>query len=218
MNSVVIFVHIPKCGGMTFNEVLRSIYGPRLFYHAEIGDKLAITMAADLREFEAVTSHARYGLHERFGRPGVYLSIIREPLENFVSFYNDVTNKPGHFLYPDTKEMEIEQFFAFLDARDHPVLRNRQCLHICNSADYLLAREYVETRYALVAPLECFDEFVRQFCQLINKPVPRFEAINISTKKVHADALSFAFKQRVYNRNSSDLRLYHLVRERFLLA
>src|SRR5262245_16761586 len=117
-----------------------------------------------------------------------------------------------------SKEMEIEQFFAFLDARDHPVLRNRQCLHICNSADYLLAREYVETRYALVAPLECFDEFVRQFCQLINKPVPRFEAINISTKKVHADALSFAFKQRVYNRNSSDLRLYHLVRERFLLA
>src|SRR5262245_16761585 len=101
MNSVVIFVHIPKCGGMTFNEVLRSIYGPRLFYHAEIGDKLAITMAADLREFEAVTSHARYGLHERFGRPGVYLSIIREPLENFVSFYNDVTNKPGHFLQGD---------------------------------------------------------------------------------------------------------------------
>jgi hypothetical protein len=220
MHNVVIFVHIPKCGGTTFNEVLRSIYGDGALVHAEVSEDFLGKSEADLARYAAVSSHFRYGygMHERFGRPGIYLSLVRDPLENFVSFFNDITNRPSHFLYAQVKDLDIEQFFRFLDDRDHPAVRNRQCLHLCNSSDYLLAREYAERRYAIVGPLEEFDEFVRRFCALVDKPVPRYEPANVSMKKITADVLPFAFKCRFYTYNSADLRLYHFVRERFFLT
>src|SRR5262245_11318090 len=170
-DTVVIFVHIPKCGGTTFNSVLHSLYGDAVLLHAEVSEAFLGKSADQLACYEAVSSHFRYGyrIHEYFDRRGVYLSLVREPLENFVSFFNDITNRPSHYLYAQVKDMDIEQFFRFLDDTDHPVVRNRQCLHICNSGDYLLACEYVETRYALVAPLECFDDFVFHVCRLVNK-------------------------------------------------
>lgn len=170
--NIVIFVHIPKCGGTTFNGVLQSLYGDAALLHSEVSD----ASPAQLATYKAVSSHFRYErLYESFGERGVYLSLVREPLENFVSFFNDITQRSAHYLYDRVKDMDIEQFFRFLDDTDHPVVRNRQCLHICNSGDYLLAREYVETRYALVGTLECFDAFVSGFCKLVRKPVPTYE-------------------------------------------
>jgi Sulfotransferase family len=215
MQSVVVFVHIPKCGGTTFNGVLQSLYGDAALLHSEVSN----ATPEQLSNYQAVSSHFRYErLYDSFGARGIYLSLLREPLENFVSFFNDITQRPAHYLYDRVRDMDIEQFFRFLDDTDHPVVRNRQCLHICNSGDYLLAREYIEARYTLVAPLEYFDEFVLRFCKLVGKLAPQYELANVSVKKLAADALPLAFRQRLYNRNSGDLRLYNFVRERFLLA
>lgn len=212
---VLIFVHIPKTGGTTFNSVLETVYGDALLNHSTTGDGILSWPQEKFAAYKAYTSHLRYGEHKRFGRPAHYVSIIRDPVDNFISFYNDISQQDGHWLYEDVKSHSIEEFFDYLVATDHPVLANRQCQHICNAPDFETARRFIEERYLLCAPLEGFDKFVDVLKRKFGWPETDYQRQNISTKKVGRDEISEEFVRSIYNRNTHDKMLHDLVSEKF---
>lgn len=107
--NVLIFLHIPKCAGMSFKETLKSNYNSWRFldYHMKEGrhDKLGNPITFNSRnsddiEFlinyikrkhsslECISGHIPYGIHDFIERDCKYVSIIREPIKRIWSSLN----------------------------------------------------------------------------------------------------------------------------------
>jgi Sulfotransferase family len=90
MNPKLVFLHIPKSAGTTYREYLIKVYGEQsVFWYG---------MHSQLREFDAkeVASASVVGGHRQldfFPRDfdALYASIVRDPIERAVSFFNYCT-------------------------------------------------------------------------------------------------------------------------------
>ena len=135
MNSLV-YIHVPKCGGTSFGSALRLRY----FYSQAtiaLGDSRAVQNALapgacgvarikaeyDVRDvmlaqlmaqkYRCISVHARYhpGLHERYRTTSKFVTLLRHPVERFLSHY--------HYLqrhHPSTDRAATLD--AFLDSQD----------------------------------------------------------------------------------------------------
>src|ERR1700722_12767332 len=99
--SIYVLVHLPKCGGRSVFKFFQEIFGidhvldlyTNLFDNST--DEAALSAfnscTIDLSKYKAVCgNHMEYGEGtERFqGRKPLYVSLMREPLERFISYFN----------------------------------------------------------------------------------------------------------------------------------
>ncbi|MFG0283442.1 MAG: sulfotransferase family 2 domain-containing protein [Phycisphaerales bacterium JB039] len=104
--SPLIFVHIPKTGGRTLEDILRRVYLPTGAKHFEFEggrechDRF-IRIPLHLRdEFDLLDGHCHYGLHRRLSRPATYLTVLREPVDRVLSLYYYIHQCGGlHYMY-----------------------------------------------------------------------------------------------------------------------
>ncbi len=93
---VLIFQHLPKTGGTSLAEFLKSKHGRENYY--EIGNDPTLAPGTSLNQFIAlprakrdrfdlVLGHFPYGLHKFLSRPCVYVTLLRNPLERLLSMY-----------------------------------------------------------------------------------------------------------------------------------
>lgn len=87
----IAYVHIPKTGGTSFREYLRSQYRPCtdavLNRAVEVAGFCALSSAEKLR-FDLVSGHFPYGFDPQLPRRFLYFTCLREPVRRVVSNYN----------------------------------------------------------------------------------------------------------------------------------
>lgn len=83
-----VHVHMPKAGGMTLVDILRSIYGDRLLFAnprrgwpQEWPAEFFADAAAKRHYYRTFSGHFAFGIHEIFGRPAIYISSAGDPIE-----------------------------------------------------------------------------------------------------------------------------------------
>jgi hypothetical protein len=99
----LIFVHIPKTGGISLRETLLASYASdrvfRILHPIDDQNTLAGKPLADRARLELVEGHMYYGVHELIPRPCTYITILREPVARIRSFYSYVRRNDWHHLY-----------------------------------------------------------------------------------------------------------------------
>src|SRR5207249_5331452 len=97
-SPVIVFVHVPKTGGMTLHSILsRQLHGVFAESMDEVQAALNALDETELDRLELVAGHVPYGVHEFLRRPVTYVTLLREPVERVVSHYWFVRTEPGHY-------------------------------------------------------------------------------------------------------------------------
>lgn len=232
-NILFIFVHMPKSGGTSFNAYLEEIYGRYMvkyhpYFNPELFEETTLEKAKNIL---CISSHYGFGIHRLFGSDKLgrscvvgdglfsgrdirYVTIVRNPLERMVSYYNFVTTFPLHHHYDKTKFMDIYQFFKYLRRKGDPELSNLQC-YLLNGR---LSRRFEDARYNIdkyffaVATVDKFSQFVKslkkEMCWPDNVQHTRR---NISPKKVFYDEIDENLKEYILESNKEDFKLYKYV-------
>jgi hypothetical protein len=87
--SPLIFMHIPKTGGMSLFSAFCGIWGTRIadMYNVTVADPAPAARMIEDHGYCLYCGHFPFGLHEWFDRPTYYASVVRQPVERIVSLY-----------------------------------------------------------------------------------------------------------------------------------
>ncbi len=166
--QLIVLVHMPKAGGTTFTKILHSVFEDRLLvvhplrgWPQEWPEETVRLIKERRYYYQAFSGHACFGIHELFGRPSIYLSSVRDPIDRFESYYNFVRHWKIHHHHKAAKNRSIGEFFRFLVDIEDIELFNLQCLMLCGQKSFKKARETIEENFFAVAPIGIFSDSLR---------------------------------------------------------
>lgn len=83
----IIFLHIPRTGGISLRKTMDKVYGVGNIGRPWWGTHVEEPINKETREKAAWYGHFHFGLHSHIGRPVKYITILREPVERILSEY-----------------------------------------------------------------------------------------------------------------------------------
>ena len=99
-------MHLPKCGGTTFNTILDRMYLPEEIFDIKLTDNSSlntedfISLAVQEKDkIKLLKGHMQFGLHKYFSANSEYITFLRNPIERIISYYYYVKRSPNHRLY-----------------------------------------------------------------------------------------------------------------------
>ena len=183
-SQVCVFVHIPKCGGTTFSNLVRLNYSrlrtfsylvaPRsqpLSFANSTPDIVQIrdSLRGHQHQINCVLGHIPYGIHRYIDRECVYVALMRDPVARTLSQFNHALNM----------SRQISPLHAILKQHNYDlakVLRSDAAFHFANDqcrmllgtdklklekADLVQAIAHINTNYFHVGCVEQLDATVR---------------------------------------------------------
>jgi hypothetical protein len=114
LGGPVVFVHIPKAAGTSFERVLldalpgaatlRFTGSPREWIEFVNADQ------AWRDSFDVLSGHAHFGVQDHLSRPAILVTIVRDPVERIVSLYAFARQEPGHHLHWIASQLTLAEF------------------------------------------------------------------------------------------------------------
>ena len=216
--EALFFVHIPKCAGSSFRLVLKRWFGPGALF-LDTHDERALRTAVGRTRVppRAIAGHIPFGLHDGLSLRPCYVSLVRHPLDRFISLYKHARRTLGHPLHPAASRLDLEAFYDFSlrDARAHSATVGVQCHFLARARSFEEARAVIDRRYALLAPTERYADFVAACAERFGREPPATPARNIGDDLDGVAAARAALQPRLQIDHLQDLRLYDYVCETF---
>jgi Galactose-3-O-sulfotransferase len=227
--ETVIFLHIPKVGGMTLYKILERHYSraQTLTFDGSDGQKTRFERlpVAERGRYRLIRGHLYFGLHRLVPDTSVYITFLRNPVERVHSFYYYARSKPDHYLYDAlTKECFEPKGPLAQDAT----------LELCNEQTRLLAGDEWEdpqrpitraalkraqanlrTHFRVVGLTEEFDASVLLLHQTFGWQLPFYGKENVTKNKPDSTFLDAETRRLIEETNSFDLELYEYARQLF---
>jgi|GEM_PF-3336257 len=186
-DDTLVFVHIAKTAGSTFNFLLeRNFFGGScfgaydtaipptfrsstgVFEPAVVFDHMRNAEIERGTQFRFISGHMRFGLHEYLDRPCTYITFVRDPVERIVSAFNYVRSlgwleesvSLSEFVDMDLLGNSDAMVRQLVNDPSLDTTESPALLHHARSvteADFEQACQNLQQHFAVAAPLEGFD-------------------------------------------------------------
>lgn len=223
---VLLYVHVPKCGGQTLSSMLRVNFPRSRVLHPLSLDKgleaeMATIAPSDLARADLIWGHYHYGLHRWLDRPYRYATMVRDPIKRIESLYNYARRVPNHPLHRwiDEQDITLEQYVE-RDV-DHNQLNNGLIRQFVGMTDGDVGRAELEQairnldEFTVVGLTERFDESFVLFRRRLGLRMPFYVTRNVSRPEQGAVRMTDRVRAMLVERNALDLELVAHARKLF---
>lgn len=171
------FLHIPKNAGTTLRSILDCQYGRRavLTYYNQpnrhLLDNLRYMLMDGLVAYRALAGHFSFGEHENLGKPYVYITLMRAPVQRAISgYYENLKTDPGRLTNKNGTLRSLSE-----DVNHRPdAYANQQLKMLAGMSNEAAAEDLEAVRrnlaehFAMVGTIERFDESVLLMSKRLN--------------------------------------------------
>jgi len=227
----VIFLHIPKTAGTTFNSILSWLYLGQPSYwiapadlHARDFKALSPESRSGLR---LVRGHMYFGLHEYLPQPATYITFLRDPIPRVLSYYAnalmeaDYHKESKHWFLEAVRSMSFEEF---IDCGKDKEIENGQVRRIsgigfraspCTKEDLELAKSNLDTFFSVVGLAHRFDESLALMRRHFNwTRIFAYQREKVSVKPIRQGEISPGVLARLREMNALDEELFAYAEQR----
>jgi len=233
--ATVIFVHLPKTGGVTLTSILKRQYRREMVYPFDPTDRGAPERLRNLpeqerREIKLIHGHMSFGLHKLLSQPATYITLLRHPVARAVSDYRFVSTNPWHPLHNEVKKMSLS---TYLQSGATGQLSNGQTRLLSGDCDgdrvgmptrspmskkdLDSAKQNIRHHFSVVGLQEHFDRSLVLIAQALGwRRTPYYVRANVTVSKVRSQPISKEDIALIQQQNALDIELYDFVKRRFL--
>ena len=208
MRKILIHIHIPKCGGSTFREILKVNHGSGYFNTNSVLNNYQYSANQILEIFDhhptcdCLSGH-KLSTDLPYDHPQYHLNTItfvRNPVDRFVSHYFFHRQHEKNWV-PEAKSMLLDEYI------DWALVKNNQTMYVNGQLRFLTGGASEEN-------LTLIDH-LRTTNGLLLLPIEHFNDALVILNKLFPDSFAFIFTERI-NISTKDQTLTPKQRERIL--
>jgi hypothetical protein len=224
----IIFLHLPKNGGMTFNRLIDRLYPKENVYHIKVKNNKTLTTQdfIDLPEIErsnihVLKGHMYYGLHEHLTGESKYITFLRHPEQRVLSFYNFVKTRPTHRLYDRINEnnMSFHDFVENIEASDVNNAQVRLISGLKDADDKTMlttALDNIDKHFSFVGLQENYDESLLLLKKLYGWSMPYYNYRNKTDASKQTKTIDNKTRALILKKNAADIELFNHIQSKLM--
>jgi len=222
MNKRLIFLHIPKNGGTTFNSILNKNFKKKHTYHFKgHEDAVRFKNMTDLERnaFQLLTGHIMFGKHSLLQGDSNYVTFLRKPVDRMISFYYFAKSNDWHRCYNDihNKNLNLYDFAKTNTREDINNAQIRLISGINDTPELMLekALSNIESYFPVVGLLEKYNESLLLLKKYYNWKMPYYAQRNKTVKRKKTNEIDVKTSELISELNYGDELLYREISKRF---
>jgi len=237
-DDVLYFLHIPKTAGLTLIYILNSFFDYSSILIEHSWDQLLPQLPKDFSKYRFVRGHFGYGFHRQFPKKPIYITMLRDPIEQVISNLEMLRRIPKlRSKFSISQETDFASIIESKTPRnlqtvfialDVDVLELTRSMNLTNFEKFVLGdlREYNQPNifdqkmievakkhlfeFAFVGLSERFDESLLLLCYTFDWiPIRGRIKINVAKKRLSQKDLSKKSIDFIKERTNLDTELYN---------
>ena len=230
-DETLIFLHLPKAGGMTLHFILEQRY-PRSEIYTFDGRKphqavehFQAFPETERAHYRLLKGHVLFGLHRLVPNPCTYITLLRDPVERVISQYYYAKNRPGHYLHERLNQPNMT-LYEYAAQRVTPESINQQTTMLAGvrfatwqaepTREILeLAKHNLQKHFRVVGLVEHFDASLLLMQRAFGWRLPWYLRENVTREKPVRAQIDPRAGTLLAELNRLDIELYAFARELF---
>jgi len=236
-DDILYFLHIPKTGGLTMIYILNGFFDYSSILTEHSWDQLLPQIPKNFSDYRFVRGHFGYGFYRQFPKKPIYITMLRDPIEQSISNLEMLRRLPKERL-----KYNISEKTNFEDLIESKIPFNLQTLFLAVDVDFVESiktidlknlsdfnfhhlKEYAQpsishqkmieiakknlSEFSFVGITEKFDESVLLLCYTFDWiPIRSKIKINVSKNRLRQKDLSKKSIDMIKEKTNLDSELY----------
>jgi hypothetical protein len=214
----ILFVHIPKTGGISLFTALSAAIGPeRSLRFPEISkenrEKYLGMSAEEVRSYHLLSGHFQLDFYLK--QPVAdyqVITVVRDPIDRELSAYFYIRGWKGHPRHHTIGQMDLHQFIEHRSKQPHS---NWQCAILSGSGSFEAGRQALDDHGILAAPVEYLGEFCKALERRLGLGPLSLGRENVTESRLGVDEVPADIRERLQELTAEDQKLYQYVKRKF---
>ena len=162
MKVKFVYIDIPSIADTSVVSSLRELFGNIRVAHFNGWQRVAYFRSLtreELSGYRCIGGHINYeAFLQKVGPRPLYFSILRDPIDRYLSYYSQVCHQQSHHLHNNAKAISSVEFFRDSISRKYIF---PQTLYISRNNSLVSALKLIREGKIIVQPLENYDKLLQ---------------------------------------------------------